>query len=216
MHNSILTTEADSDYSLYSSCLSAGVSSDEEMIESETDPTQVMEERHSCALSKKIPEVDFFDATNKTGRQLAPELSADIFKIMLQKEKIIGDYITNSPVGITRAYRESMVSFIQTLHRLKRYRAETFYIAVSIADRYLATLTNECPYLALLSVTTLIMAAKLNEPINPSFAVMNQLLTNQFNLSLDRDHFIALETKIIFTLEFDMQWISPAMFLERF
>ena len=87
---------------------------------------------------------------------------------------------------------------------------------MSIADRYLATLTNECPYLALLSVTTLMMAAKLNEPINPSFAVMNQLLTNQFNLSLDRDHFIALETKIIFTLEFDMQWISPAMFLERF
>ena len=83
MHNSILTTEADSDYSLYSSCLSAGVSSDEEMIESETEPTQVMEERHSCTLSKKIPEVDFFDAANKTGRQLAPELSADIFEIML-------------------------------------------------------------------------------------------------------------------------------------
>ena len=83
MHNSILTTEADSDYSLYSSCLSAGVSSDEEMIESEVEPSQVMEERHNRVLREMIPEIDFFDATNKTGRQLAPELSADIFEKML-------------------------------------------------------------------------------------------------------------------------------------
>ena len=123
---------------------------------------------------------------------------------MLKKEIVIGDYTSNSPIGITRDYRESVVSLIRTLHRLKRYRSETFFLAVSIADRYLSTLTSELPYLALLSITSLLMAAKLNEPFNPSFAAMNQLLITQFKFSLERSHFITLESKIIFALEFDM------------
>ena len=61
MHNSILTTEADSDCSNYSSCMSQH--SDEEMIENDNEPTQVMEERHNSSLKERIPDVDYYDAT---------------------------------------------------------------------------------------------------------------------------------------------------------
>jgi len=37
--------------------------SDEEMIESDNEPTQVMEERHSSSLKVRIPDVDYHDVT---------------------------------------------------------------------------------------------------------------------------------------------------------
>ena len=61
LNSSILTTEADSDCSIYSSCVSQR--SDEEMIESDNEPTQVMEERHSSSLKVRIPDVDYHDVT---------------------------------------------------------------------------------------------------------------------------------------------------------
>ena len=84
LNNSILTTEADSDCSNYSSCMSQH--SDEEMIENDNEPTQDMEERHNSSLKERIPDVDYYDAIQKTGRQIAPEIAADIFDIMLKKE----------------------------------------------------------------------------------------------------------------------------------
>ena len=88
-----------------------------------------MEERHIESLREKIPDFDYHDVTEKTNRQLAPEIASDIFTIMREKEQAVGDYITDSRFGITRAYRESMVSFLRTLHRHKKYRPETFYLA---------------------------------------------------------------------------------------
>lgn len=72
-----------------------------------------------------------------------------------------------------------MVMLIEELHSIKEYKIETLFQAVSLADRYLVYISvcsNETPCLATLAVTSLLMAAKLEQPISPSFTRMINLL----------------------------------------
>ena len=72
-----------------------------------------------------------------------------------------------------------MVCLIEQLHSLKGYRLETLYLAVSIADRYLNQLFQrdlQAPNLVTLSITALMLAAKLNQSLKPSFNLTVSLL----------------------------------------
>ena len=64
---------------------------------------------------------------------------------------------------------------IGQLNSSKKYKLETYYIAVSIADRYLSKLATEkavAPNLVCLATVAVLMAAKLEQPISPSFNKM--------------------------------------------
>jgi len=69
---------------------------------------------------------------------------------------------------------------IQYLHKRKDgYKQETMHLAGNIADRYLACLARsgkKAPNLNELAVITLLMAAKIEQPISPSFNRMINLL----------------------------------------
>ena len=58
-----------------------------------------------------------------------------------------------------------MVLLIEELHALKKYKLETLYLAVSLADRYLVYIAvceeKEPTSLITLAVTCILMAAKL-------------------------------------------------------
>ena len=57
-----------------------------------------------------------------------------------------------------------MVLLIEKLSIAKNYKKETYYLAVSIADRYLVYVVvseKEAPCLVTLAVTCILMAAKL-------------------------------------------------------
>lgn len=72
-----------------------------------------------------------------------------------------------------------MVMLIEDLHILKDYKLETLFLAVSIADRYLVEIAVEgkaAPCLISLAVVCILMAAKMNQPISPSFTRMITLL----------------------------------------
>ena len=76
-----------------------------------------------------------------------------------------------------------MVFLIEELHSIKKYREQTFYYAVSIADRYLAKLAAqgaESPDIVCLSVVCLLISAKMNEALGPNFGNM-VILVNQQN-----------------------------------
>ena len=45
---------------------------------------------------------------------------------------------------------------------------------------------------------------------------MNDLLKSTFDISVDKKDFVNLEKDLLFKLNFDLQWISPITFLERF
>ena len=68
-----------------------------------------------------------------------------------------------------------MILLMEDLVRSKGYNLETLYLAVSIADRYLVNLAvqrEKAPCLVTLSVTCLLIAAKIEEPISPSYLAM--------------------------------------------
>ena len=73
-----------------------------------------------------------------------------------------------------------MIMTIQYLHKRKDgYKQETMHLAGNIADRYLSCLARNgkrAPNLNALAVITLLMAAKIEQPISPSFNRMINLL----------------------------------------
>jgi len=83
-----------------------------------------------------------------------------------------------SPV-MTSDNRALLVKQITDLHKEKKYKDETLHLAVSIADRYLALSAERgqpSPFATTLAVVVILMAAKLEQPISPSFSRMITLL----------------------------------------
>ena len=112
-----------------------------------------------------------------------------------------------------------MIALIEDLHRLKKYKEETFFLAVSIADRYLVNLTvqkMQPPCLTSLAVISLLLGAKLEQPMHPSFNIMIRLLYENHNLVVEKPTLLVMEKEILSTLEFSMHFVSPVPFLERF
>ena len=72
-----------------------------------------------------------------------------------------------------------MVMMMEKLNDMQNYKLETLFLAVSIADRYLLRLARrqqEAPCLVLLGVTTMLLAAKLEQAEIPCFDVMHHFL----------------------------------------
>jgi acetamidase/formamidase len=85
---------------------------------------------------------------------------------MLQEEYAIGDYINlkNSSIKVTEEARHHMVTLLEELNRLKSYKEETFYLACSLADRYLVNIAvkrQKAPCLIRLAIVCTLMSAKL-------------------------------------------------------
>ena len=75
-----------------------------------------------------------------------------------------------------------MVILIEIINNKKHYKLETFFLAVNIADRYLQAVAKEgkeAPSHILLAVTTVMLAAKMNESLRPCFDYTAELLPEQ-------------------------------------
>lgn len=108
---------------------------------------------------------------------------------------------------------------MEELHQARGYKEHTLHIAVSLADRYLAHLAKtgqKAPLLSHLTVISLLMAAKLNEPLIPAFENMVNMINGWQKDHLTSKDLVQLEEKIIKALEFDLIWTSPLHFLERY
>jgi len=68
----------------------------------------------------------------------------------------------------------------------------------------------------MLATTSLLMAAKVEEPIVPCFEIMISLLPEPQKVLIKRQHLINLEEKIVRALDFDFNYAGPLAFLERY
>jgi hypothetical protein len=59
---------------------------------------------------------------------------------MLNKIRVIGDYTSLEDAIITDFSRFEIIKLIFDLNQIKKYKEETFHIAVSIVDRYYESL----------------------------------------------------------------------------
>ena len=70
--------------------------------------------------------------------------------------------------------------------------------------------------LVALAVISLLMAAKLEQPISPSFTRMISLLPESQRELITKNQLVKLEKNILEVLEFNVQWAGPIPFVERF
>ena len=96
---------------------------------------------------------------------------------MREEEKLIGDYTRNN--SITNKTRSSMILLIERLGENKEYTIDTIFLAISLLDRYLAISeqSKRVSCLGTIAVSCLLIAAKIEEPIIPSYKNMCNLLT---------------------------------------
>ena len=94
---------------------------------------------------------------------------------MRREEILIGDY-TNA--SVSNQTRSAMLNLMEKLGEIKEYTIDTFFLAVSLLDRYLASATPDkrVKCLGSLAVTCLLIAVKLEEPVSPSYNNMCKLL----------------------------------------
>ena len=100
---------------------------------------------------------------------------------------------------------------IEELYELKGYKLETLYLAVSLADWYLAerfAKGDELPCLLTLSVIALLMAAKIEEPISPCVSRMIDLLLEKHKVLLKKKDVLDMEEDIIRKLDFNLRKVS--------
>ena len=78
--------------------------------------------------------------------------------------------------------RQTMVLLMEEIATIKGYKELTVFLAVNIADRYLAklsTLAHPMPPIVTLGVVSLLLAVKMNEPMGPNFGNMILLIASK-------------------------------------
>ena len=108
---------------------------------------------------------------------------------------------------------------IFALHEQKGYKPVSLFVAAGIFDHYIAMAglehfrNSNVLHLAVISV---LMAAKLEQPISPSFNRMINLLPDDERAHVTKEQLITLEHDIIQKLGFDFNFPGPLQSAERF
>jgi hypothetical protein len=114
--------------------------------------------------------------------------------------------------GFGENSRSYGIQKIFDLHAKKEYKEETLFVAAGIFDRYINTIgpqnfrRDQTVHLATISV---LMSAKLEQPISPSFTRMINLLSNSEKQSVTKQSLIDLEAEILKKLGFDFNFPGP-------
>ena len=191
------------------------------------NPMEEMMRRWQQKVEGTLPTIDIIDISaegnphQESKRQFAPEYSQSSYMTMLQEEYAIGDYINlkNSTVKVTEEARHHMVTLLEELNRLKSYKEETFYLACSLADRYLVNVAvkrQRAPCLIRLAIVCTLMSAKLEQPISPSFSRMIRLVEDEWNISVSKQDLTQLEEHVIKSLDYELHYNCPIIFIERY
>ena len=105
------------------------------------------------------------------------------------------------------------------MHIKKEYKNETLFVATSIFDRYINSVgASNFPksQIVCLSTISILLAAKLEQPISPSFSRMISLLTEEEKKLVTKQKLIDLETNILITFGFDFNVPGPIQSMERY
>lgn len=157
----------------------------------------------------------------QAGRQFAPEYSQSSYEHMQSQDWAVGNYLEGTGPNANFGYgeRERLISIVQDLHKKKDYKPETLHLAGNLADRYLSLVLRKgesVPNLFVLGATVTLMAAKLEQPISPSFNRMLALLPPVEQARTNKQDLVDLEERILLALEFGLHAAGPIPFLERF
>ena len=112
-----------------------------------------------------------------------------------------------------------MIMLIEQLHSNNQYRIETLFLAGSLADRYASLCCKSkvsLPCLLELSVTSLLIAVKIEEHGEPSFDRMIDLVMEIHEVKFEKKRLLKLEEKMLRAFDFSLRRASSVDFLSRF
>jgi len=101
----------------------------------------------------------------------------------------------------------------------KDYKPETLFIAAGILDRFLYMVgAQNFPKAQMVSLATIsvLMSAKIEQPISPSFNRLIGMLTQEEQKYVSKQGLIDLEADILMTLGFDFNFPGPIQSMDRF
>lgn len=135
---------------------------------------------------------------------------------MRREEILIGDYTNDS--SVSNQTRSAMLNLMEKLGEIKEYTIDTFFLAVSLLDRYLASVTpsKRVKCLGSLAVTCLLIAVKLEEPVSPSYNNMCKLLAKLNVVQIEKSALFDYESQVLLTLDFSIRNVGSIHFLERY
>ena len=93
------------------------------------------------------------------------------------------------------------------------------FTAVYILDTYLATIGHwnfSRERLCLLSTTSVLLAAKFDEPVSPNFKRMIRLLSKEERELMTVKDIVQMEQEILTKLSFDLNFPNPISAMERY
>lgn len=105
------------------------------------------------------------------------------------------------------------------LHKEKGYKIETLFCACCIFDRYLSLLGHwnyPLNKIVNLSTISILLAAKLEQPMQPSFSRMIALLNENEKKSITKQDLVALELDILIRFGFDFNFPGPVDSIQRY
>lgn len=122
---------------------------------------------HSAALLSGIEDIDKHDAANPI---LESEYVKDIYAYLHELEKIfaIHPHYLDGQKDVTPKMRSVLIDWINEVHMQFRLGLDTYYLTVSIIDRFLqADKTTSRRNLQLVGVTAMFIASKYEEMYPP-------------------------------------------------
>ena len=93
-----------------------------------------------------------------------------------------------------------MFLLIEDIKTFRDYKLDTFYLASSIVDHYLMQLSfrdKKPPNLILISITSLFIAAKMEQPQCPILANFVTVMKKRHDVEIKAEDIIDLETRIL-------------------
>ena len=179
-----------------------------------------MNKRYGEYLNMAIPEIDLLDIG--LGRQMEAEYSQNMYAEMLIDELVIGNYLNEknkATLAIESFHRSKAIMLIHHLVEGLALRPETLYVSASIMDKFLinlAAVDEKAPCLVTLAITCVMLANKLDNSEPAKFSELSKFLDKHYGIKVYRKSFRKLELQVLMALDFQVTYISPLAFLERY
>ncbi|XP_059211583.1 G2/mitotic-specific cyclin-B3 isoform X2 [Centropristis striata] len=160
-----------------------------------------------------IPEEFDIDSENSEDCYMCPEYAKEIFDYLKRREEkfVLCDYMPKQP-SLNPEMRAILIDWLVEVQENFELYHETLYLAVKMADHFLAKTPVHREMLQLVGSTTMLIASKFEERSPPCVDDFLYICDDAYK----REELISMEATILQALSFDINIPIPYRFLRRY